>query len=191
MRCDDEVSVEVHLWSFRNLICCTDESAQKCRFVESWHVWDSTFLTPVPGTSMDVYNANIQKYSCIFVFNTIYIIQHYSTVSSTLSHSRMNVCGSLEVHMEQCCRVWNVAAYNLNMGKLLYHHIFCRFYNNDLWLTIVECMFLLYQPIRNVTYKITHVLCTILLYHPIFTISTILSLAAPAMPLFHGDSGTP
>ncbi len=76
-------------------------------------------------------------------------------------------------------------------GKSLYHLIVCRFYNNDQWLTIVECMFLLYQPIRNVTYKITHVLCTILLYHPIFTISTILSLAAPAMPLFHGDSGTP
>ncbi len=54
------------------------------------------------------------------------------------------------------------------MGKLLYHLIVCRFYNNDQWLTIVECMFLLYQPIRNVTYKITHVLCTILLYHPIF-----------------------
>jgi hypothetical protein len=53
-------------------------------------------------------------------------------------------------------------------GKLLYHHIVCRFYNNYQWLTIVECMFLLYQPIRNVTYKITPVLCTILLYHLIF-----------------------
>ena len=51
---------------------------------------------------------------------------------------------------------------------MLYHLIVCRFYNNDQWLTIVECMFLLYQPIRNVTYKITPVLCTILLYHPIF-----------------------
>jgi hypothetical protein len=61
-------------------------------------------------------------------------------------------------------------------GKLQYLYV-CHFYNNDQWLTILECTFLLYQPIRNVTYKspqyfaqyyyITHLFCILrLLYHP-------------------------
>ncbi len=62
--------------------------------------------------------------------------------------------------------VWRFEVYHKEMGNLLCHPIVYHFYNNDQWLTIVECMFLLYQPIRNVAYKITPILCAILLYHP-------------------------
>ena len=39
--------------------------------------------------------------------------------------------------------------------------------------------------------NITHDAYTRLKYHPFITILPILSLAAPAMPLFHRDTGTP
>ncbi len=43
------------------------------------------------------------------------------------------------------------------MGKLQYQLNLCPFFNNDQWLTIVECCFLLYHPNRNVNYNITNV----------------------------------
>ncbi len=42
------------------------------------------------------------------------------------------------------------------MGKLQYHLNPCSFFNNDQWLTIVECCFFLYHPNRYVNYNITH-----------------------------------
>ena len=53
-------------------------------------------------------------------------------------------------------------------GKLQYHLKVCPFFNNDQWLTIVECCFLLFQPNTNSNYNITRVFATILQYHPFF-----------------------
>ena len=56
---------------------------------------------------------------------------------------------------------------------------------------MIECTFFLYWPFTNVTCNVTHDVNKILQCHTYLNILHILSLAAPTMPLFHGDTGTP